>query len=487
MAKPNKILAKRIRSLKEHLREENPLLVEVVGFFEQMDRIGYRTGFLDTDESFADNISWWPLVSILGTFSAGKSTFINSYLGVALQKTGNQAVDDKFTVITYSRENEVRTLPGIALDADPRFPFYQISEEIEKVSAGEGGRIDSYLQLKTCPSERIKGKILIDSPGFDADEQRNTILRLTDHIIGLSDLVLVFFDARHPEPGAMQDTLEHLVRRTIERNDANKFVFILNQIDTTAKEDNLEEVMAAWQKAIVQTGLSAGTFYAIFDENSMVPIEDDAVRERYFRRRNHDLAEIEARIDQVGVERSYRIIGALENTTNQIEQHWVPRLQEALRRWRRRVLWSDLAVFGTLAAAVGVVGFVQGWWQRLDLQAMLAQFDPVADWWKVLLAVAVVVGLVWLHALLRKWNANAVARSLQKAGVNPAVIKAFRKNTRFRHFLFRRRPVGWGRGARRRLARIRQATDRLVQELNNRFANPSGEQTEPLRDDSARG
>ncbi|MCK5664741.1 MAG: dynamin family protein, partial [Thiotrichaceae bacterium] len=59
--------------------------------------------------------------------------------------SGNQAVDDKFTVISYSQEDRIRTLPGVALDADPRLPFYQISEEIEKVAKGEGSRIDSYI------------------------------------------------------------------------------------------------------------------------------------------------------------------------------------------------------------------------------------------------------------------------------------------------------------------------------------------------------
>lgn len=72
---------------------------------------------------------------------------------------------------------------------------------------------------------------------------------VTDHIIDLSDLVLVFFDARHPEPGAMQDTLEHLVARTVARTDASKFIYVLNRIDTAAKEDNPEEIVAAWQRA----------------------------------------------------------------------------------------------------------------------------------------------------------------------------------------------------------------------------------------------
>jgi len=114
-----------------------------------------------------------------------------------LQDTGNQAVDDRFTVISYSSDSESRTLPGIALDSDPRFPFYQISEQIESVATGEGAKIDNYLQMKVVPSESLRGKILIDSPGFDADEQRKSTLKLTDHIIDLSDLVLVMFDGRH--------------------------------------------------------------------------------------------------------------------------------------------------------------------------------------------------------------------------------------------------------------------------------------------------
>ena len=235
---PDANLKARIKSLRSHIKNENPLLVDVVDYFCELDKLAYKLGILNSKESYTTEISWWPLISVLGTFSAGKSTFINHYTKTNLQKTGNQAVDDKFTVICYSSDDKVRVLPGLALDGDPRFPFYQISEEIEKVAVGEGSRIDTYLQLKTCPSDLIKGKIFIDSPGFDADAQRTSTLRITDHIINLSDLVLVLFDARHPEPGAMRDTLEHLVAGTVRRNDANKVLFILNQIDTTAAEDN---------------------------------------------------------------------------------------------------------------------------------------------------------------------------------------------------------------------------------------------------------
>lgn len=473
MAKPAQALAKRIDKLKTHLERENPLLVETVGDFQKLDQVAYRTGLLDNTESFANHISWWPLVSVLGTFSAGKSTFINNYVGLDLQRTGNQAVDDKFTVLTFSGDDEVRVLPGLALDADPRFPFYQISEQIEEVASGEGGRIDSYLQLKTCHSENLRGRILIDSPGFDADEQRNTILRITDHIVDLSDLVLVFFDARHPEPGAMQDTLEHLVRGTIDRNDANKFVFILNQIDTTAKEDNLEEVVAAWQKAIVQTGMTAGTFYCSYSDSAAVPIEDDTVRERYERRCDRDLGEIYARIEKVGVERAYRIIGALENTANAIEQHWMPKVSSMLKKWRRSVLMTDLIALGTLIVVLGAIGLMAGVFANLSPPAMAAAIG-LPLWMLAVVAVALLVAMVWGHFKIRKWHAKRLIRSMERSGTAPEVINAFKKNTRFFHSVLTTRPVGWTSGARKKLAAIRESADDFVQALNDRFTNPSG-------------
>lgn len=473
MANPNSIVSQRLSKLKTHLKQENPLLVDVVGHFEQLDKIGYKAGFLNKDESFANRISWWPLVSILGTFSAGKSTFINSFLGGKLQKTGNQAVDDKFTVLTFSGDDEVRVLPGIALDADPRFPFYQIGEEIEKVSSGEGAKIDSYLQLKTCHSEILRGKIMIDSPGFDADEQRNAILRITDHIIDLSDLVLVFFDARHPEPGAMKDTLEHLVRNTLDRTDATKFIFVLNQIDTTAREDNLEEVVAAWQKAVVQAGLTAGTFYCLFDGNAAVPIEDETVSERYQRRRDADLSSITERIAKVGVERSYRIVGTLEATADKIEHQWVPEIASAVGRWRKRVLITDVIMLALIGLGLFTSGLLGAAFNALGLNGLADSLGmaPVILAGGILLLL---VAVIWLHFLFRKWHAKIIAAWLKRKKKDVSIIKAFNKNTHFTHSLFRTRPLGWGAGTRRKLTKIREAADSFVQTLNDQFTDPSG-------------
>lgn len=475
---PEPVIESRLQSLEAHLREENPALLDAVASFRELDRVAYRMGLLPRNASYATTIPWWPLIAILGTFSSGKSTFINHYLGLKLQSTGNQAVDDRFTVICHSHEDGVHVLPGLALDADPRFPFYQISEEIEKVAEGEGKRIDAYLQMKTCPSSALRGKSLIDSPGFDADAQRTATLRITEHIINLSDLVLVFFDARHPEPGAMQDTLEHLVARSLGRTDSGKFLYVLNQIDTTAREDNPEEVFGAWQRALAQKGLTAGRFYTIYNPDAAVPIDDERLRNRFETKRDADLDAIYQRIGQVEIERSYRIIGSLEKTAKDIELRMLPRLREALGHWRKRTLIADGIVFSLLAlVALGLL------WQFSPGEGVLPAWpgllNPVA---RPLAGGAVLIvffaGAIWIHYRLRALAARSVMRWLagQARDTHEAqsLQGGFLRSTRFWRSLFSREPAGWGRGAVKRLHKVIADTDRYVQKLNDRYANPSG-------------
>ncbi|WP_303902651.1 dynamin family protein [Thiohalomonas denitrificans] len=472
------VIEKRLQSLESHLTHENPVLLSAVKSFRELDRVAYRMGLLKRTQSYATLIPWWPLISVLGTFSSGKSTFINYYLDYPLQLTGNQAVDDKFTVVCHGREGEVHTLPGLALDADPRFPFYQIGEEIDKVAEGEGRRIDAYLQLKTCPSEVLRGKILIDSPGFDADEQRTSILRITEHIVDLSDLVLVFFDARHPEPGAMHDTLEYLVADTIRRPDSSKFLYILNQIDTAAREDNPEEVFGAWQRALSQKGLTAGRFYTIYNPEAANPIDDESLQRRFESKRDRDLEEIRSRMEQVTIERAYRIVGALESKARDIEERVVPLLSEAIGRWRRLTLGLDAVLLLVVLTAFLVITIQAGYWEGLRFTAPWFQSLMENANLGIAVAVVLVALLAYLHHIMRniagrrvlKWLTAQAESSLDRA----SLAGAFRKSTRFWHRPFSQTPIGWGRRARKRIARVVADTDRFVQSLNDRFADPTG-------------
>ena len=464
----------RIKRLQKHLATENPLLVSVVDKFVELDQVGLGLGVLGERDSYTTEISWWPLISILGTFSAGKSSFINQYVGEVIQKTGNQAVDDKFTVLCFSSDNSVRVLPGIALDADPRFPFYQMSEAIDKVAEGEGARIDTYLQLKTCPTDIMRGKILIDSPGFDADSQRSSTLRITDHIINLSDLVLVFFDARHPEPGAMKDTLEHLVAGTVRRKDANKILFILNQIDTTAAEDNLEDVVAAWQRAIAQGGLVSGSFHTLYNEKAAVSIEDPSLEQRYKKKRDTDLHEITKRIAQVSVERAYRIIGSLESFSNRIEKEIVPELETAVSVWKKRVLIADAVILLPLLVFFLAHTISKGYWQGLSFVIPGMSDSSYGGLMSNALLAVVIVGFLLIHFVIRGAMAKWYARGLAEDGYYGNLRAAFLKNTRWWRSLILNRLAGWDKKAIHKISELRDSADDFVQNLNDQYTDPSG-------------
>lgn len=471
---PEKRIQQRLDRLKTHLKRESPVLVDVVDRFRRLDKVAKKIGLMESGESYATQISWWPMISILGTFSAGKSSFINSYVEHPLQKTGNQAVDDRFTVISYSEEAEVRTLPGLALDGDPRFPFYRISADIEKVAKGEGAKIDNYLQMKVIPCESLRGKILIDSPGFDADEQRKSTLRITDHIIALSDLVMVFFDARHPEPGAMQDTLEHLVKGAQKRNDSSKFIFILNQIDTSAQEDNLEEIVASWQKALVQNGMNSGRFYMLYNKQLAVPVEDQTVWARYESRRDHDYAEIIERMESIGTERVYRIVGTMESLANQIEHQTIPKLQTALKSWKKRVLTTDFIALATVVASLLITSIIAGYWKGVTFSP--PWLDTVKERPMIALAAAafLLLLLILIHFYARKVFARSIVKTLPKDDISGNLKSAFQKSTGFFRSIFQTTPKGWGRGSRKKLIALRDDTDRFVQKINDRFTQPSG-------------
>lgn len=465
----NTQIENRLKSLKSHLKEEMSDLHDVVDTFRELDEVAYNLGFISREESFATRVSWWPMVSVLGTFSSGKSTFINRYLNEKLQRTGTQAVDDKFTVICFNEQKqEMSTLPGTALDSDPRFPFYQISHDVKEIVATAGHRIDSYLQLKICSSEKLRGRILIDSPGFDADSQRTSTLRISRHIIDLSDLVLVFFDARHPEPGAMRDTLEHLVAETIDRPDANKFLFILNQVDVTAREDNLEEVVAAWQRSLAQAGLTAGRFYRIYNPEMAMPIEDATIKSRYETKCEADMKEIMTRMEQVKDERAYRIVSVLEQITREIEDKLVPQLSAWIQRWKSRVFWTDVSIFVLILATLGII--------YGTVSPDLSMLTGLSDMGLGILTGVVVVILAVIHGKVSKAAAKRTLAQIEMQVMDErtreSLMRAFRKNASF--LKLSTNPSGWGDHARHRLSSVRAKCGEYVQRLNDRFTNPSG-------------
>lgn len=451
---------RRVANLRGHLQRENPDLVPLVDAYQRMDALLRRMRLIGRSETLTGRIGWWPVISAVGLYSAGKSTMINEFLGQPVQRTGNQAVDDRFTVLCHG--TELRELPGTALDADARFPFHAMGDEIEKVAPSEGKLVDRYLALKTVPSEALRGMIFVDSPGFDSDEYRAATLRLIDHILDLSDLTLVFFDARKPEPGVMRDTLQKLVARVKDRADSGKFLFILNQIDATAREDNLEEVVGAWQRALAGVGITGGRFYAIYSEEAA---GGAGVTPRLRAIRDRDLAEIRQRIREVSSVRGYRVANAIQAVTKDVREEVVPMLAAAIRRFRRTVGRATVAALlvGVLLLAL-FVGFAVG------NAGGLLDFDEPWPWLALAAVLLVVVATRLVAARVAR---RRIARGLPErfGAFGLTVREAFVASARF-PALFRKRPVGWSGAMERKLNGLRDRVADEIRRLNDRWATP---------------
>ena len=340
--------------------------------------------------------------------------------------------------------------------------------------------MDAYLQLKTCPSEIARGRIFIDSPGFDADEQRTAVLRITDHIVDLSDIVLVFFDARHPESGSMRDTLEHLVEKTVKRSDTNKFLYVLNHLDATAQDDNAEQVVAAWQRGLAQKGLTAGRFYHIYSRSAATPIADPQVRARYEAMRETDYTEIDTRIQQIRVGQAYRIVGALERSATELEQHVIPQLRGLLHNWRTQVLRRDGLLFGAGIVVIGLLSWI-------GLGELLGEM--VLGLWGWVIGLGCVGGaFAYVHWQVRgRVRAKVIAAFCQNYmdqhshnGGNPQpehvenIVSAFMRSTSWYRSIFQKEPAAWNARARALIEKIQAETESYVQQLNDMYTNPSG-------------
>jgi hypothetical protein len=255
-------------------------------------------------------------------------------------------------------------------------------------------------------------------------------------------------------------------------------LYILNQLDTTAREDNPEEVVAAWQRALAQKGLTAGRFYGIYNPHAAVPIEDANLRRRFESKRDHDLAEIHRRMHEVEVERSYRIVGALEKAARDFEERTVPRVQNLMAHWRSRTLLFDglsaagfvlllvLLFLGTGSWEGG--SYRAGWWSTLT----------GSPWLWVPVLVLLIAGSVLVHFHFRRRAAEAVVHRLfstMNEGLErDGLARAFRRNTRPWRSLFMQRLVGWNKTARSRVHEVLLAANGFVQALNDRYTNPSG-------------
>lgn len=212
-------------------------LVDIVK--TKLSPIALKYGYSETD--LDSEISWAPVVLILGNYSSGKSTLINEYLGGRIQATGQAPTDDSFTVIVGDDSYDEPV--GIVEEHDGRYLLNDQEYPFEKLKK-YGQRFASHICIKKVNSPFLKDLVLIDTPGMlDSVSEKDRGYNYQE-VIGdlarISDLILVLFDPH--KAGTVQETYVAL-RETLPANTfEERVLFVLNRIDECASMTDLLQV-----------------------------------------------------------------------------------------------------------------------------------------------------------------------------------------------------------------------------------------------------
>ena len=439
-----KTVSKYLLTLEKHFTNDNPVLLKAAKIFQDLDQLEYDLGLLEEDDTTASRSSWWPIVSLIGGNSTAKSRFINNYLGTEQLTSGIQTAAHKFTVLLHNNQPSSVTLPGTALDVDHRYPFYQISQKIEQAQKGEGNRINAYLELKTIHSERLKGKLFVETPNMSVSQLNPIDLLLTKHTIESSDLVLVFTDVFD----SITPLVNELIQQIILYQDSNRFVFVVEQSAAFATPANSHEIIAAAQRKLSDLGINAGQFIALSSQQASV-----------------DFTEIDHRMENVIHDRTYRVLSYLEKSIHDLQDIVIAEVRKDIIVWKERSNMSSLIILGFIAF-VSVL---------IEVEIGLLEFliDPVIG---PIILVTLIAVMLPLHLIISRLQAKFIITRLDKRQkqlqITENLANLFERNlTIGRMLLPVTEPVGWNKKTRNRLAHLLDNIKDLVQSLNDDFGS----------------
>ncbi|MGR9114887.1 MAG: hypothetical protein ACU85E_03920 [Gammaproteobacteria bacterium] len=437
---PSKLLL----NIEKHFAHDNPTLLQAAKVFHDLDQIEYELGLIDNDETTASKYSWWPIISVIGGLSSASSKFINEYLETDQSTAGIQSSNHKFTVLQHNNQAHPVTLPGTALDVDHRLPFYQISQKIDRLAPGEGNNINSYLELKTINNARLKGKLFIEAPDFGMEDPISPVTQLlTNHIIEISDLVLVFCDIFDAEPHLLTD----LTQSIVSQQDSNKFVYIIDNVASNS------EIIRSWQRKLAESGINTGQFIVLSSQSSL---SDPQNRET--------MAVINQRMSSVNHYRSYRILHSLEKNIRDINDVIMPEVRQAISLWKDRANFSSLLILGFIATLTLFAEIEMGFFALL--------FDPIVG---PLALLALIAFMVPLHIAISKLQAKLIISRLderqKELHLMENLSEVFEKSLTNSHMLLPIiTPVGWNKKTKARLKSLIEKTKGLVLSLNDGFS-----------------
>jgi len=440
MSTTEKTISSSLHHLELQLADKNPALLQAFRLYHELDQVAYELGLIEMDDSLASKTSWSPIITVIGESGSGKEEFIRRYLATETPVIDPNSLNAHFTLLVHRDDESSMVLPGTAVDGDPRYPFYHISERLEQIEKGESRHINVYLDLKTHNSKQLKDKTIISAPGFSTHEKQAGITLIRNHISTLSDLVFVFFDANQSNLEESRATLKPFFEQAALSNNPNKFIYIIHQNADDSGEVNL----ASWKQKLSDFGLKSGQFFVLSSSSTTQQALDQ-------------------KLANIDIESAYRILHTLEQHIIEFDTVVIREVTKGINLWKDRTHFT-VTLFLSLIAFVLVAGEIQ-----FGLVAVL--LDPFVASISLFLLIVI---LIPFHIYSSKIHAKFISKRLQERQAELGLIENLatlfnRGLTFWRILLPIRQPIGWTKDRQETLGMILTRAKGLVQALNNTF------------------
>lgn len=180
--------------------EEKLLLTNLLAEIEILSDEGLKSKLTSVIENLENLFS----IVFIGEFSTGKSSIINTLLGQEVLPEGITPTTDQITVIKYG------------------------DQRLESIDNGN--------RVVSIPEDRLKGILLVDTPGTNVTIEQHQ--KLTEEFIPKADIVFFTIGAERAVTGSETKLIEFIKEEWLKN-----IVFVLNKIDIARDEEEVAQLI----------------------------------------------------------------------------------------------------------------------------------------------------------------------------------------------------------------------------------------------------
>lgn len=186
------------------------------------------------------------LVTVLGEFSSGKSTFINSLIGKKFLPMKVRPTTATITVLQYSEEEYLEV--KFKNNEIKRYPMTDIEKFVVEKFINQESIVEDVFYVKVgIPCELLRHFDIADTPGFNSQIDRHT--QITTEFLKYSDMIFWVFDACQLGKKTELDNINNYCSQFIKPIAiVNKMDQLVNQIDK--EKESIKSIKNSYSKLL---------------------------------------------------------------------------------------------------------------------------------------------------------------------------------------------------------------------------------------------